>query len=145
MAHVAAEAILDGPAGATGALGLVSPGLAQAHTGFQEARIVSLSPVATDVLAVSLQAADDAAFPPAEPGQFIVVKAQISPASPAVVRSYSLTETALPQRYELGVKCEPNGAMGSYLQHQAKAGDTIEVSAPRGSLCYGRPTGPRSS
>jgi ferredoxin-NADP reductase/ferredoxin len=70
----------------------------------------------------------------AQPGQFIVLKAQVSPASPPIMRSYSLAGTLSPRRYELGVKCERNGSMGGYLSERAGVGDPVEISAPRGSF-----------
>ncbi len=129
------QAILAEPAGATGSPGLATADLApQARAGFRRAHIASLSHVTADIVAVGLAAADGGALDPAEPGQYVVLKAHASPDSAPIVRSYSLTETGRGDLYELGVKCERNGAMGGYFSQRARVGDEIEISAPRGSF-----------
>jgi ferredoxin-NADP reductase/MOSC domain-containing protein YiiM len=129
------EAILDRPPGASGNPGLatldLSPG---ARTGFRAARIAGLASVTADVRSVTLEAADGGELDAAKPGQFLVLKAQVSPEGPPLVRSYSICGVPDARHYELGVKCEPDGAMGRYLAGQAKAGDPIEMSAPRGAF-----------
>ncbi|MGD0472108.1 MAG: MOSC and FAD-binding oxidoreductase domain-containing protein [Candidatus Velthaea sp.] len=129
------QAILDQPVDATGNAGLATTDLSpSARPGFRAARIVELSHLTAEVMSVSLEAADDSELDPAQPGQFIVLRALVSPASPPIMRSYSLAETANAHRYELGVKCEPSGSMGSYLSERARVGDPVEISAPRGSF-----------
>jgi MOSC domain-containing protein YiiM/ferredoxin-NADP reductase/ferredoxin len=129
------QAILDQPADATGNPGLVASDLApQARPGFRTARFAELSRVTADVMSVSLEPTDGAAFDPAQPGQFIVLKVQAAPEAPPLLRSYSLAGTPNARRYELGVKCEPNGSMGRYLSGLARVGDAVEISAPRGSF-----------
>jgi len=133
------QAILDQPADATGNSGLAATDLSpNARPGFRAARITSLSRVATDVLSVWLEAADGSELDSAEPGQFIVLKASVSPPSPPVMRSYSLAGTLDTHRYELGVKCERNGSMGGFLSERARVGDPVEISAPRGSFVLSR-------
>jgi ferredoxin-NADP reductase/ferredoxin len=129
------QAILDQPPGTTGNPGLASTDLSvKAKPGFRTARITLLSRITADVMAVSFEAADGSELDPAEPGQFIVVKAPPFMPSPAIMRSYSLTGTPNNIRYDLGVKCEPNGSMGRYFSQRARVGDTVEMSAPRGSF-----------
>jgi ferredoxin-NADP reductase len=91
-----------------------------------------LSRITQDVVAVSLQPIDGAPLDRAEPGQFVVVKTPDSPDSPSIVRSYSLTGTTEHGRYEVAVKCEPDGSMGRYLAERARVGDALDASAPRG-------------
>ena len=129
------RAILDQPPDATGNSGLAETDLSpNAHPGFRMARISALSRVTAEVMQVSLGSADGSKLDAAQPGQFIVLKAQLSPGTPPIVRSYSLTGAPNTQRYDLGVKCEPNGSMGGYLSERARVGDPIEISAPRGAF-----------
>jgi MOSC domain-containing protein YiiM/ferredoxin-NADP reductase/ferredoxin len=129
------QAILDQPVEATGNPGLATTDLSpNARPGFRTARIAELSHLTAEVMSVGLEAADDGELDPAQPGQFIVLKAHVSPASPPIMRSYSLAGTAHARRYELGVKCERNGSMGGYLSERARVGDPVEISAPRGSF-----------
>jgi ferredoxin-NADP reductase/MOSC domain-containing protein YiiM/ferredoxin len=129
------QAILDRPAGATGNPGLASLDLSPgARTGFRAARIARLAGVTADVRSVAIEAADGSELDAARPGQFVVVKAQVAQNAPALVRSYSISGVPDSRHYELGVKCEPDGAMGRYLSARAKAGDPLEISAPRGTF-----------
>jgi ferredoxin-NADP reductase/MOSC domain-containing protein YiiM/ferredoxin len=129
------QAILDRPAGATGNPGLATLDLSPAaQTGFRAARIAALARVTDDVRSVTLEAADGSELGYARPGQFVVLKAERSPDAPPLIRSYSISGVPDSRHYELGVKCEPNGAMGRYLSVQAKAGDPVEISAPRGAF-----------
>ena len=85
-------------------------------------------------MSVALEAENGSELQHAEPGRFIVFKAPVVPPEPALIRSYSLTGTPSTRRYEIGVKCEPNGAMGRYFSERARAGDHVEMSAPHGSF-----------
>jgi ferredoxin-NADP reductase/MOSC domain-containing protein YiiM len=128
------QAILDRAPGKSGNPGLAKGDLSpSAWPGFRAARIADLAPVADGIVAVGLEAADRRDLPTALPGQFLVLKISSSPQAAGLMRSYSISGTPTPQRYELGVKCEPGGAMGSYLS-RANAGDDVEISAPRGSF-----------
>jgi MOSC domain-containing protein YiiM/ferredoxin-NADP reductase len=128
------QAILDEPAGAKGNAGLAPAGLApNAQRGFRSARIAALERITADVLSVGLEAADGGDLDAARPGQFLALKAQVAPASPALIRSYSIAGTPNAKRYELGVKCERDGAMGRHLS-RASVGDRLEMSAPRGAF-----------
>ena len=129
------QAILDQPPGATGNAGLAPAGnSATAQPGFRKARIVALSRITADVMSVALEPEDAGEVNRAEPGQYIVFKAPAVPPEPALMRSYSLTGTPSTRRYEIGVKCEPNGAMGRYMSERAREGDRVEISAPRGTF-----------
>jgi MOSC domain-containing protein YiiM/ferredoxin-NADP reductase len=132
--HTSLQAILDEPAGASGNAGLAPAGLApNSQRGFRSARIAALTRVTADVLSVGLEAPDGSDLDAARPGQFVAVKANVPAASATLIRSYSIAGTPNAKRYELGVKCERDGAMGRYLS-QAKVGDRLEISAPRGAF-----------
>jgi ferredoxin-NADP reductase len=128
------QAILDEPPGASGNAGLAAAGLApNAQRGFRTARIAALTRITADVLSVGLEAADQSDLDAARPGQFLALKAQVSPTSAPLIRSYSIAGTPNAKRYELGVKCERDGAMGRYLS-RANVGDRFEMSSPRGAF-----------
>jgi ferredoxin-NADP reductase/MOSC domain-containing protein YiiM len=128
------QAILDQPPGTTGNPGLAPTGLSPAaRPGFKPATIASLSRATADVFSIGLEAADGSPLDPPQPGQFIVLKIAASESSPEVMRSYSLCGAPNAKRYELGVKCEPGGSMGRYLS-EARIGDRVEISAPRGTF-----------
>ncbi len=68
------------------------------------------------------------------PGQYVVLRVQLSPGGPSLFRSYSLSGPASTESYRISVKIEPNGMAGSYLREHVHVGDQLEVSAPRGSF-----------
>lgn len=128
------QAILDAAPGTSGNPGLAAADLSpSAWSGFRAARLADLAPVADGVIAVGLEPADGKELAPALPGQFLVLKASPPAAAAALIRSYSISGTPTPHRYELGVKCEPGGAMGRYFS-EARVGDDVAISAPRGSF-----------
>lgn len=128
------EAIADRPAGATGNAGLAPSDLSPAvRPGFIPATIAFVSRETADVLSVVLEAAEGGRLDAPQPGQFVVLKISIPGASRDVMRSYSLCGPPGVERYELGVKCEAEGAMGRALS-TVRVGDRVEISAPRGTF-----------
>lgn len=115
---------------APGDLSLAPP----AWRGFRRVRVAARVRESADVISLTLEAAD--AGPLAEPlaGQFIVVRLEPDREKPPLVRSYSLSGTPNAARYRVSVKCEVGSAAGAYIDHQVAVGDTLEVSAPRGSF-----------
>ena len=84
---------------------------------------------------------DHSDLPPARPGQYLTVRLP-GASTPAPVRSYSLSFTASPERYRISVKHESNGLASSYLHDSVRAGDRIEVAAPRGDFTLSEEPGP---
>jgi ferredoxin-NADP reductase/MOSC domain-containing protein YiiM/ferredoxin len=105
-----------------------------AWRGFRRMRVAAKVRESADVVSLALEAAD--ALPLALPlaGQFVVVRMRPDPEGPALVRSYSLSGMPDAERYRLSIKCEPGGAAGTYIDRGLEVGDTLEVSAPRGSF-----------
>jgi ferredoxin-NADP reductase len=85
-----------------------------------------------DVLSLTLESADGQPLPAALPGQYVVVRLSFPKAS--VFRSYSLSGPESTERYRISVKIEPHGVAGTYLQERVRAGDAVDISAPRGSF-----------
>src|SRR5215470_5192925 len=105
-----------------------------AKPGFRPLRISRIDHEAIDVISLVLEPADGRALHTPQPGQFIVLRLRPEPKGPPLYRSYSLSGTPTSERYRIGVKIEPHGAAGGYLSTRVQAGDTIDVSEPRGSF-----------
>jgi ferredoxin-NADP reductase/MOSC domain-containing protein YiiM len=119
-----------------------NPGLAPADLslsppawrGFRPMRIAAKARESADVISLVFEPAD--ALPLATPlaGQFIVVRLQPERERSPLMRSYSLSGAPNAARYRVSIKCEVAGAASAYLDRQVGVGDTLEVSAPRGSF-----------
>jgi ferredoxin-NADP reductase/MOSC domain-containing protein YiiM len=120
---------------ASGNAGLVPA--AAAHpvaAGFRPLVVAAIDHESTDVLSLTLQSADGEPLPAALPGQYVVLRLQPTAGAPALFRSYSLSGTVSTERYRISVKIEPNGVAGLYLRDHLHVGETLDVSAPRGSF-----------
>ena len=62
--------------------------------------------------------------------------------APPLLRNYSLSDAPSADHYRISVKQEVNGAASTYLHNQVKRGDTLDVSAPRGSFTLQPGDGP---
>jgi ferredoxin-NADP reductase/ferredoxin len=76
------------------------------------------------------------------PGQFLVLRLRPRAEAPALLRSYSLSGPPTSDHYRISVKREPNGIASAYLHSQVKAGDVMDVSAPRGNFTLRSGEGP---
>jgi ferredoxin-NADP reductase/MOSC domain-containing protein YiiM len=123
------------PAGATGNAGLAPAFAAHpAPAGFSSLRVTQIERESADVISVTLEPTDGRPLEPGLPGQFIVLRLRPTPTGPALFRSYSLSGAPSSERYRISVKIEPHGAAGRYLSGHLRAGDVLDVSAPRGSF-----------
>ena len=59
-----------------------------------------------------------------------------------VLRSYSLSGRPGADEYRISVKREPHGTGSEYLHSHVRAGDTVEVAAPRGTFTLRSGTAP---
>jgi ferredoxin-NADP reductase/MOSC domain-containing protein YiiM len=105
-----------------------------AASGFRRLTVKAIDRESADVLSLTLQCPDGEPLAIALPGQYVVLRLPRSSGGTAFFRSYSLSGAASTERYRISVKIEPNGAAGSYLRDHVRVGDTLEVSAPRGSF-----------
>jgi len=105
-----------------------------AWRGFRPMRVAAKARESADVISLSLEPAD--ALPLARPlaGQFIVLRLKPQREAPPLLRSYSLSGAPDSAQYRLGIKREPGGAGGTYLDRDIGIGDTLDASAPRGSF-----------
>ncbi len=125
-----------------------NPGLAPAAgpppawTGFRPLRIADKRRESTNVTSLMLEPSDGHPLTAAMPGQFIVLRLKPAPEAPALLRSYSLCSEPSEERWRLGIKQEPNGAAGPYVETRLKVGDVIDASAPRGAFTLRQGDGP---
>ena len=119
----------------TGNPGLTSPGVPRpAWPGFRPLRVSRIAQESDSVISLELVSADTRALAVALPGQFVVVRLRPEPEGAPLLRSYSLSGAPSADCYRLGIKQEPGGIAGQYVAKGLKVGDTLEVSAPRGSF-----------
>ena len=114
--------------------GLAPPNSSPAWPGFRSMRISQIVPESASVRSLSLVSPDGRPLPAALPGQSIVLRMHPSAEGPALLRNYSLSDLATPDRYRVSIKREPHGAASNYLHTQVREGDLLDVTAPRGSF-----------
>ncbi|MFC0397883.1 MOSC and FAD-binding oxidoreductase domain-containing protein [Paraburkholderia rhizosphaerae] len=131
------DALLRGDASGTtnGNAGLAPA--AAAHPvapGFRPLSVTAIDQESADVLSITLAATDAQPLQMALPGQYVVLRLRRPTDGSTFFRSYSLSGALSTQCYRISVKLEPNGAGGTFLHKHVHVGDTLEVSAPRGSF-----------
>ncbi len=127
------EALLRSPT--SGNAGLAPEAAAHpAAPGFRPLTVTAIEPDSADVLSLTMQSPDGQPLAAALPGQYVVVRLHPTAGGPPLFRSYSLSGPLSTERYRISVKIEPNGAAGTWLREHVQAGDTLDVSAPRGSF-----------
>ena len=120
--------------GTTGNAGLgLGASAPLAWRGFRPVVVVASREESADVRSFELAAEDGAQLPPALPGQYIMVRMKPDPDAPVVTRSYSLCSPPGSPTYRIGVKNE-GGLASGYLHQSVRAGNRLEISAPRGSF-----------
>jgi ferredoxin-NADP reductase/MOSC domain-containing protein YiiM/ferredoxin len=102
--------------------------------GFRSLAVTAIDRESVDVLSLTLESRDGETLGAALPGQYVVVRLHPAAGGPPLFRSYSLSGPVSTERYRISVKIEPNGVAGSWLREHVRVGDTLDVSAPRGSF-----------
>jgi ferredoxin-NADP reductase/MOSC domain-containing protein YiiM len=113
-----------------------------AWNGFRPLRVADKRRESSNVISLMLEPSDGRPLAAAMPGQFVVLRLKPAPEAPALLRSYSLSSEPSDERWRLGIKREPNGAAGAYIDTVLKVGDVIDTSAPRGGFTLGQGEGP---
>lgn len=117
-----------------------NPGLAQnpdrppAWSGFRELRVSAVNQECKTIFSLLLTSKDGRPLVEALPGQFVVLRVRTAPDSPPLLRSYSLSDAPGTGHYRVSIKEETHGAVSGYLKSNVRAGDVLEVSAPRGNF-----------
>ncbi len=140
---VSLQALLDQPPSGTGNPGLaLSEGQGPAWSGFRALRVAKVDRESASVISLSFQQPDGSPLAPAMPGQFLVLRLRTKPDAPPVLRNYSMSGPPSSDVYRVSVKRENNGVASSYLHNCVSVGDTLEVSAPRGTFSLKPGNGP---
>jgi ferredoxin-NADP reductase/MOSC domain-containing protein YiiM len=119
-----------GNTGLTAAAGGPPP----AWAGFRPLRVAGVDPESRSVFSVRLAPDAAAPLPAALPGQFLTLRLHPEADGPPLLRSYSLSGRPGDAEYRISVKQEPHGAASDWLRSHLRAGDTLEVAAPRGTF-----------
>lgn len=94
--------------------------------------------LAGQLLTLHLTSPDGKALPAYRAGQHVLLRAPAGRDGKTIQRAYSLAAwQARPGSYELGIKREAHGAMSQWLWATLQAGDTVELSRPRGNFVIG--------
>jgi ferredoxin-NADP reductase/MOSC domain-containing protein YiiM len=134
------QALLDqadtGQRGASGNPGLTAAAGSPppAWNGFRSLSVVRVDPESRSVFSLELATADGAPLPTALPGQFLTVRLHPDGSAAPVIRSYSLSGRPGAAAYRISVKQEPHGAASTWLRTHVRAGDVLDVAAPRGTF-----------
>lgn len=141
--------LLNQETGSAGTLRMGNAGLAPmaivpppAWPGFRSVRVTEVRRETAEVASLVLEAADRSPLPAPLPGQFLVLRLEPNPALPPILRSYSLSGDPAAGIYRISVKREKNGVGGAFLCDHVAAGDSLEISAPRGSFALEPGAGP---
>jgi len=143
--QTAFEAMLGPDSGAstvTGNPGLATEELPPAWPGFRPMRVSQIHPESDSVSSFVLMPNDGQPLVRARPGQYIVLRLQVNPEEPPILRSYSLSDLSGGDSFRVSVKRESNGVGSSFLHDHVREGDVLEVSAPRGNFTLQPGDGP---
>jgi ferredoxin-NADP reductase/MOSC domain-containing protein YiiM len=126
------EAILKQESGSNAGLAVEEP--SPAWSGFKQMRVARIRKESDGVTSFTLEPLDGQSLPVARPGQFVVVRLQVDPDKPPVLRSYSLSDRPVSDHFRISVKSELSGIGSSFLSSHVHEGDVLDISAPRGSF-----------
>src|SRR3984885_2570180 len=124
------------PKTAAGNPGLANEEQAPAWPGFRQMRIPRNNKESDSVTSFILSPIDGQPLPVCQAGQFVVLRLHVDrdPGKPPVLRNYSLSDLPATDHFRISVKNELNGIGSSFLCSRTRAGDVLDVSAPRGSF-----------
>jgi ferredoxin-NADP reductase/MOSC domain-containing protein YiiM len=116
-----------------------NPGLANeeqppAWPGFRQMRVAQIRKESDNVTSLVLEPTEGQLLPLCQAGQFVVLRLLVDPGKPPALRSYSLSDLPAADHFRISVKSELNGIGSSFLCNRSRAGDLLDVSAPRGSF-----------
>jgi ferredoxin-NADP reductase/MOSC domain-containing protein YiiM/ferredoxin len=109
--------------------------------GFRSLRVAAVQRESVDVFSFVLESGDHGPLPAPLPGQFLVLKLEPDKGSDPILRSYSMSGPPGTGTYRISVK-RAAGAGSRYLHDRIRAGDLLQVSAPRGSFTLAPGDGP---
>ncbi len=119
----------------TGNAGLASAEqLVTAAPGFRLLKVARVHRESSRVVSLVLEPVDDRPLTVPLAGQFVVLRLRLKDDAPPVLRSYSLSDLPDAGRYRITIKKEQHGIASTYLSTRLRAGDILDVSAPRGAF-----------
>ncbi len=104
-----------------------------AWVGFRPLRVAAIQRESDLVLSFLFEAEDLAPLPVPLAGQFLVFKIEGAGNAAPLLRSYSMSGSRSAGTYRISVK-RAHGPGSQYFHDQVQVGDTLQVSAPRGSF-----------
>lgn len=119
---------------ASGNSGLANEEPAPAWPGFRQMKVAHIHKESDSVTSFTLMPFDGQTLAVAKPGQFVVLRLQVDPNKPPILRSYSLSDLPGIDHFRISVKSESHGVGSSFLCNRTREGDVLDVSAPRGSF-----------
>jgi ferredoxin-NADP reductase/MOSC domain-containing protein YiiM len=123
------------PGSRTGNAGLMSAEQTiTADPGFRPLRVARTNRESSSVVSLVLESVDAGPLTVPLPGQFVAVRLRPQADAPPVLRCYSLSDLPDAGRYRIAIKEEPHGIASTYLSKHLRAGDLLDVSAPRGAF-----------
>ena len=105
-----------------------------AWAGFRRLAVTATLDESRTVRSITLADPDRVPLPPWRPGQSVAVRIFRKDTQQTLIRNYSLSNWAGAGNYRISVKRETHGAASRYIHAQVKAGDILEVAAPRGAF-----------
>jgi ferredoxin-NADP reductase/MOSC domain-containing protein YiiM len=123
------ESSAQTPAGNAGLATEESP---PAWPGFRQMRVSQIHKESLSVTSFTLVPINGQSLVRAQPGQFVVLRLQVDPQKPPILRSYSLSSQPGADHYRISVKRESNGVGSLFMHNRVQEGDVLDVSGPRG-------------
>jgi ferredoxin-NADP reductase/MOSC domain-containing protein YiiM/ferredoxin len=128
------QEMLDQSGTPAGNAGLTDESPPPAWPGFRPLAVTGIDRETDTVISLRLTDPGGKNVPAALPGQFLTLRVHPDPAQPPLLRSYSLSGSPGAPGYRISVKREEHGAASQFLHTRVRAGDTLEVAAPRGTF-----------
>ncbi|MEO7715327.1 MAG: MOSC and FAD-binding oxidoreductase domain-containing protein [Capsulimonas sp.] len=122
--------------------GLATEEAPPAWLGFRPMRVSHIQKESSSVRSFVLTSNDGLPLVRPQPGQFVVLRLQVDPEKPPILRSYSLSDLPGIDSFRISVKLESHGVGSSFLHNQVREGDILDVSAPRGAFTLRPGDGP---
>ena len=127
------DALLASAQGLPGNAGLAPVPAAPAWPGFRALKVADVVEESGDVKSLLLTAGEPPDLAPPAAGSFVVLRLPAASAGGALTRSYSISTAGEEGRYRVSVK-RGSGDGSRYIHERVRAGDVLEVSAPRGAF-----------
>jgi ferredoxin-NADP reductase len=123
------------PGARPGKAGLASSEqMVTAASAFRPLKVVRVNRESSSVVSFVLEPVDGRPLTVPLPGQFVVLRLRPQADAQPVLRCYSLSDRPDAGHYRIAAKEEPHGIASSYLSRRIRAGDVLDVGAPRGAF-----------